>query len=515
MDKWQPKVEPISGEYPPADRPKMERKLTTQSPQGRDSIMKSGLLRDQAFVAGRWQAATSGRTIAVDDPFTGKTIGSVPELDRGEAQAALDGAQTAFADWSRRPAQERGALLRRWHALIMAHRETLAGLITLENGKPLKEARAEVDYGAAFVEYYADDATRALGEIIPPPAPGRELRATREPIGLCVAITPWNFPLAMLTRKLAPALAAGCTMVAKPASQTPLSALALAALAQEAGFPEGVLSVITGKASMIGELVTASPVVRKISFTGSTGVGASLMQASGATIKRLSLELGGNAPLVVFDDADLETAIETAMVAKFRNSGQSCIAANRLYVQAGIHDRFVDALAERIAALRMGDGFEEATDIGPLIDTAAVDKVNEHLDEAVAGGAKLLAGGRGEGRMMPPSLVTGVAQDALLTREETFGPLASVIRFSGYDEVVRLANDTPFGLAAYVCSSDPRTIARATRDIECGMVGINTGLISNAAAPFGGVKQSGLGREGSHHGLEEYLNIKYLCQAGL
>ncbi len=349
----------------------------------------------------------------------------------------------------------------------------------------------------------------------PPPVAGRELRATREPIGVCVAITPWNFPNAMLTRKLAPALAAGCTMIAKPASQTPLSALTLGLLAQQAGIPDGVLNVVTGKASMVGELVTSSEIVRKISFTGSTSIGAWLMQASGGTIKRLGLELGGNAPLVIFDDADLDMAIETAMIAKFRNCGQSCIAANRIYVQAGIHDRFVEALTARIAALKFGDGFDEASDIGPLIDKAAVDKVNEHMDEAMRNGAQLLAARRGEGRMMPPSLLAHVRQDALLTREETFGPLAPVIRFERYDEVVRLANDTPFGLASYLCSSNPQTIARASRDIEAGMVGINTGLISNPAAPFGGVKQSGLGREGSHHGLEEYLNIKYLCQAGL
>lgn len=481
----------------------------------RDAVRASSLFHQQALIGGQWRNAASGKTITVDDPFTGETIGTVPDLDRQEVQGAIDAAETAFKDWSRRPAKERGAFLRRWYELIVDNKETLARLITMENGKPLKEARAEIDYGAGFVEFYADEATRALGEVIPANVPGRELRATREPIGVCVAITPWNFPNAMLTRKLAPALAAGCTMVAKPASQTPLSAITLGALALEAGIPEGVLNVVTGKASMVGELVTSSEVVRKISFTGSTSIGAWLMQASGNTIKRLGLELGGNAPLIIFDDADLDMAIETAMVAKFRNCGQSCIAANRIYVQAGIYDRFVTAFAARIGAMTLGDGFDELTDIGPLIDIAAVDKVNEHLDEAVAGGAVLLAGGRGEGRMMPPSLLAKVRQDALLTREETFGPLAPVIRFESYEEVIRLANDTPFGLASYLCSSDPRTIARASRDIESGMVGINTGLISNAAAPFGGVKQSGLGREGSHHGLEEYLNIKYLCQAGL
>lgn len=494
----------------------MEQDLASQSYKAeRDAVRTSALFREQALIAGQWRGAASGKTISVDDPFTGETIGTVPDLDRQEVQGAIDAAEAAFKDWSRRPAKERGALLRRWHELIMANKEGLARLITLENGKPLREARAEIDYGAAFVEYYADEATRAFGEIIPANVPGRELRATREPIGVCVAITPWNFPNAMLTRKLAPALAAGCTMVAKPASQTPLSAITLGLLAQEAGIPDGVLNVVTGKASMVGELVTSSQVVRKISFTGSTGIGAWLMQASGPTIKRLGLELGGNAPLIVFDDADLEAAIETAMVAKFRNSGQSCIAANRIYVQAGIYDRFVDAFAARIGAMMLGDGFDEATDIGPLIDAAAVEKVNEHLDEALKGGAALRAGGRGDGRLMPPSLLANVAQDALLTREETFGPLAPVIRFGSYEEAIRLANDTPFGLASYICSSDPKTIARASRDIESGMCGINTGLISNAAAPFGGVKQSGLGREGAHQGLEEYLNIKYLCQAGL
>jgi succinate-semialdehyde dehydrogenase/glutarate-semialdehyde dehydrogenase len=332
---------------------------------------------------------------------------------------------------------------------------------------------------------------------------------------VCVAITPWNFPLAMLTRKFAPALAVGCTMVAKPASQTPLSALALAALAEAAGLPPGVFNVVAGKASMIGDLVTRSALVRKISFTGSTEIGAQLMAASAPTIKRLSLELGGNAPLLIFDDADLETAVETAMVAKFRNSGQSCIAANRIYAQGGIHDAFVARFAERVAALKVGDGADPQTDVGPLIDEAAVAKVNEHLDDAVAGGAKRLVGGRGAGRLAPPTLLSGVRPDARLTREETFGPLAAVIRFGSIDEGLKLANDTPFGLAAYLCSTDPATIARASRGIESGMVGINTGLISTAVAPFGGIKLSGLGREGSRHGLDEYLSLKYLCQAGL
>jgi succinate-semialdehyde dehydrogenase/glutarate-semialdehyde dehydrogenase len=482
----------------------------------RGQLARADLLRDQAYVDGAWISAASGLAIEVDDPFTGAVIGRIPSLARDEVQRAVDAAERAFPAWARELPRARGAILRRWFDLVMAHQEDLARLITLENGKPLKEARAEVAYGAAFVEFYADEAGRILGETIPPTVPGRRLLVEREPVGVCAAITPWNFPLAMLTRKVAPAFAAGCTVVAKPASQTPLTALALAVLAEEAGVPKGVLNVVTGKASMIGELLTSSPVVRKISFTGSTGIGAQLMAASAPTIKRLSLELGGNAPLLIFDDADLDTAIETAMVAKFRNSGQSCVAANRIYVQRGIHEAFLDAFARRVAALKLGDGFDESSDIGPLIDAAGVAKVAEHLDDAVAGGASILAGGKSAGgRLQPPTLIRDVAPDALLTREETFGPLAAIILFDTIEQGVALANATPFGLAAYMCSSNPATIARVGRDIESGMVGINTGLISTAVVPFGGVKMSGLGREGSSHGLTEYLNLKYLCHAGL
>lgn len=482
----------------------------------RAGLSRPDLLRDRAFYAGAWHAAASGQDIAVTDPFTGEVVGRVPSLDRQEVQAAIDAARDAFPRWSRTLNRERGALLRRWLELIEAHADDLARLITLENGKPLKEARAEVAYGAGFVEVYAEEAGRILGEVIPANVPGRRLLSEREPVGVCVAITPWNFPMAMLTRKIAPALAAGCTIVCKPASQTPLSALALALLAEEAGLPTGVLGVVTGKAGMIGDLVTRSPVVRKISFTGSTEIGAQLMAASAPTIKRLSLELGGNAPLLVFDDADLDTAVETAMIAKFRNSGQSCIAANRIYVQRGIHDAFLAAFQARVAALKTGDGFAADTDVGPLIDENAVAKVAEHRNQAVAAGAALLVGGDGQGpRLVLPTLLRDVPRDALLTQEETFGPLAGVIAFDSYDEGMSLANDTPFGLAAYLCSDNPRTIARAARDLESGMVGINTGLISTAAAPFGGVKLSGIGREGSAHGLDEYLSFKYVCQAGL
>lgn len=487
------------------------------SPQlERGKLSRPDLIRDKAYVNGQWIAADGGAVIDVDDPFTGEIIGHAPSLTEQQARSAIDAAENAFPAWAKELTRTRGAILRRWFDLVMAHQEDLARLITLENGKPLKEARAEVAYGAGFIEFYAEEAGRMLGEIIPAPVAGRRLMVEPEPIGVCAAITPWNFPLAMLTRKAAPALAAGCTIIAKPASQTPLSAYALAVLAEEAGVPPGVLNVITGKASMIGKLLTSSPIVRKISFTGSTEIGAQLMETSAPLIKRLSLELGGNAPLLIFDDADLETAVETALVAKFRNSGQSCIAANRIYAQKGVCESFLDAFAERVNALAPGDGFDERSDIGPLIDKAGVAKVEEHLDDAVKGGATILAGGKSSGgQLMPPTLVRDVAPDALLTREETFGPLAGVIPFETMEEGVALANNTPFGLAAYLCSENPATIARAGRDIESGMVGINTGLISTAVVPFGGVKMSGLGREGSSHGLAEYLNLKYLCQAGL
>ncbi|UAL12571.1 NAD-dependent succinate-semialdehyde dehydrogenase [Caulobacter segnis] len=490
--------------------------MVTTTEARRTTLARPDLLRSQAYYAGAWRDAASGETIAVTDPFSGETLAQVALVGEGEIQAAIAAAEAAFPRWSRTPHRERGALLRRWLELIERDKEDLARLITLENGKPLKEARAEVAYGAGFIEIYAEMAAGVLGEIIPPNAPGRRLLVEREPIGVCAAITPWNFPMAMLTRKIAPALAAGCVMVCKPASETPLTALALAALAEEAGIPPGVLSVLVSTPALFGDIVTASSAVRKITFTGSTGVGAKLMAASAPTIKRLSLELGGNAPLLIFDDADLDTAVETAMVAKFRNGGQSCIAANRIYVQRGVYEAFLAAFQARIGALKVGDGLDPATDIGPLISGRAVEKVERHLDEALAGGGRLVHGGRGDGSLLsPPTLVADVASDALLTREETFGPLAGVIPFKTYDQAIARANDTPFGLAAYVCSSRPDTIAQAGRDLETGMVGINTGLISTAAAPFGGVKSSGVGREGSHHGLSEYLNYKYLCQAGL
>ena len=481
----------------------------------RGALENADLLLDQALVAGEWISG-EGEPNAVEDPFTGSEFAQVPSLGKAETHKAIDAAEDAFAAWAGTLAADRGKILRRWFDLLVKNRDDIARLITLENGKTFEEAKGEVDYGAGFIEFFAEEATRALGEVIPANKEGRRLLATREPVGVTCAITPWNFPLAMLTRKVGPALAAGCTMVARPASATPLTALAFARLGEEAGVPPGVFSVLTGSSSEIGGVLTASAKVRKLSFTGSTEVGVKLYEQCAGTMKKLGLELGGNAPLLIFDDADLETAVETAATAKFRNGGQSCVAANRIYVQDGIRDRFLDAFARRVAGLKAGDGFDESNDIGPLINNDAVAKVQEHLQQALDGGARCLAGGgKAEGRVVQPTLIADVAHDAQLTCEETFGPLAAVIGFDTVEHGVELANNTPFGLAAYMCSSDPATIAHVGRHLEAGMVGINTGLISTPHAPFGGVKMSGLGREGSHHGLEEYLNVKYLCEAGL
>ena len=481
----------------------------------RGALDEADLLISRNLIDGQWVEGQR-KPIVVDDPYTLEDFAEVPNLGEDEARQTVAAAEAAFPAWAARPAKDRAAILRRWFELLVRHREDLARLITRENGKTFKEALGEVEYGSGFMEFYADEATHALGEIIPAPVSGRRLYAEREPLGVAAAITPWNFPLAMLTRKAGPALAAGCTMVAKPASATPLTALAFARLGVEAGVPAGVFNIVTGSARAIGGVLTASPVVRKLSFTGSTEIGIQLYQACAGTMKRLGLELGGNAPLLVFDDADLETAVETAMIAKFRNGGQSCIAANRIYVQDGIRDRFLAAFGTRIDALRAGDGFDPESDLGPLIDDDGVAKVAEHRDDALERGARVVAGGRdGAGRVFAPALLADVPADARLAREETFGPLAGVIGFATVEDGIRLANATEFGLAAYLCSQDPATIARVSRDLASGMVGINTGLISTPHAPFGGVKMSGLGKEGSHHGLEEYLNVKYLCHAGL
>ena len=483
--------------------------------QERGKLDQPDLLVSKAYVGGQWIAG-DGQPVEVDDPYTLEPIGEVPGLGKQAAGEAIEAADEAFPRWAAQPAKDRGAILRKWFELIEAHGEDLARIMVRENGKTLADARAEVAYANGFMQFFAEEATRALGEVIPPGEPGRRLMATREPVGVCGLITPWNFPLAMLTRKLGPALAAGCTVVAKPASATPLTALAFAKLGEEAGLPKGVFNVVTGSAREIGEALTSSSTVRKLSFTGSTEVGVKLYEACAATMKRISLELGGNAPMIVFDDADLDVAVEAARVAKFRNSGQTCIAANRYYVQNGIRERFLDAFGKVVAKTRAGDGFDESSDIGPMIDDDGKAKVLEHRDQALKAGARVIAGGgEGDGRMVCPTLLGDVPPDALLTREETFGPLAGVVGFDTVEEAIRLANDTPFGLAAYFCSQDPQTIARVGRALESGIVGINTGLVSTPYAPFGGVKMSGIGREGSHHGIDEYLSVKYLCEANL
>ncbi len=472
------------------------------------------LLRSDCYIDGRWEAADDGRTLAVIDPASGVAIADVPLMTAAETGRAIEAAAVALPAWQAKTAKERAALLRRWFDLIVENTEDLAQLMTAECGKPIVEARGEVAYGASFVEWFAEEGKRAYGESIPSPAADRRLLTIRQPIGVCAAITPWNFPLAMITRKVAPALAAGCTVVVKPAEQTPLTALALARLAHDAELPAGVFNVLTGDPQTIGATLTASPLVRKLSFTGSTEVGRLLMAQSAPTIKKLSLELGGNAPFIVFDDADVDAAVEGALVAKYRNTGQTCVCANRLLVQDGVYDAFVAKLARRVQSLRVGPGSDEGVTQGPLIDEAALSKVEAHIEDALRKGARVVTGGsrhqRG-GTFFEPTVLADVTSEMRVAREETFGPLAPVFRFADEEEALRMANDTEFGLAAYFYSRDVARCLRVGEALEYGMIGINTGLISNEVAPFGGVKQSGLGREGSKHGLDEYLEIKYLC----
>lgn len=476
----------------------------------------SSLLREQCLVAGEWISAD--QTIAVTNPATGALIAHVPRLDAAAARRAIEAAEAVWPQWRRRTAHDRSAILARWHALILQNQEDLARIMTAEQGKPLAEARGEIGYAASFIQWFGEEAKRVYGETIPSPVASQRIVVVREPVGVCAAITPWNFPAAMITRKAGPALAAGCTMVVKPASQTPLTALALAVLAERAGVPAGVLSVLTGSAGDIGTELATNPVVRKLSFTGSTEVGRLLMQQTAATVKKVSMELGGNAPFIVFEDADLDAAVEGALVAKFRNAGQTCVCANRLYVHERVYDAFAQKLAEALRALKVGPGDEEGVRIGPLIDDAAVRKVEEHLADAVAKGAQVLSGGRRHplgGSFFEPTVLTGVTQAMTVAREETFGPLAPLFRFRGEAEVVRMANDTEFGLASYFYARDLGRVWRVAEQLEYGMVGVNTGLISNEVAPFGGVKQSGLGREGSRHGIEDYLVVKYINMAGI
>jgi succinate-semialdehyde dehydrogenase/glutarate-semialdehyde dehydrogenase len=477
-------------------------------------LKDASLFRQQAYVDGAWIDADSGATVKVDNPATGETLGTIPKLGRAETKRAIDAANRALPGWRALTAKERSAKLRRWYELMIENQDDLGRLMTLEQGKPLAEAKGEIAYAASFIEWFAEEAKRIYGDTIPGHQADKRILVIKQPIGVTAAITPWNFPTAMITRKAGPALAAGCTMVIKPASQTPYSALALVELAERAGIPKGVLSVVTGSAAEIGAELTESPIVRKISFTGSTEIGAKLMEQSAPTIKKLSLELGGNAPFIVFDDADLDKAVEGAIASKYRNAGQTCVCVNRLYIQDGVYDAFAEKFKAAVAKLKVGNGLEEGVTIGPLIDAKAAAKVKEHIDDAVSQGARVIAGGKAHangGSYFEPTILADVPRSAKVSKEETFGPLAPLFRFKDEAEVIELANDTEFGLASYFYARDLSRVFRVAEALEYGMVGINTGLISNEVAPFGGVKASGLGREGSKYGIEDYLEIKYLC----
>ena len=482
------------------------------------SLQDQDLFRSQAYIGGHWCDADNGATLKVNNPATGEVLGTVPMMGAAETRRAIEAAKNAFTEWSRKTAKERSVLLRRWHDLMLANIDDLGKLMTAEQGKPLTEAKGEVAYAASFIEWFAEEAKRVYGDTIPSPWNDRRLVVVKQPIGVCAAMTPWNFPAAMITRKAGPALASGCTMVAKPASATPYSALALAALAERAGIPAGVFNVLTGSSKAIGGELTSNPDVRKVTFTGSTEVGRELMKQSADTIKKLSLELGGNAPFIVFDDADLDAAVEGAIISKYRNAGQTCVCANRLYVQAGVYDAFAEKLVAAVKKLKVGNGFESGVLQGPLIDEAAVEKVEEHIEDAVSHGAHVLLGGKRHSlgqTFFEPTVLGDVTPKMKVAREETFGPVAPLFRFETDEQAIEMANDTEFGLASYFYSRDIARIWRAAEGLESGMVGINTGLISNEVAPFGGVKQSGLGREGSHYGIEEFVEIKYLCFGGL
>jgi succinate-semialdehyde dehydrogenase / glutarate-semialdehyde dehydrogenase len=475
-------------------------------------LKDSELFVTRCLIGGAWVQADDGASMVVNNPATGLPVGSVPRMGAAETASAVAAAQRAFPAWAALPAKRRGELLRRWFELMMAAQDDLALIMTTEQGKPLVEARGEIGYGASFIEWFAEEARRSYGDVIPAPQADKRIVVLRQPIGVCAAITPWNFPNAMLARKLGPALAAGCTMVVKPASQTPFSALAMAVLAERAGIPAGVINIVTGGAAAIAGELCANPVVRKLSFTGSTEIGRQLMRQCADTVKKMSLELGGNAPFIVFDDANLDAAVDGALIAKFRNNGQTCVCANRIFVHAAVYDDFAERLRRRVAALNVGNGLEEGVQIGPLIDQKAVEKVEQHIADAKAGGARVLVGGeRMGGNYFSPAVLVDVRPDALLASEETFGPLAALIRFHSDEEVLRMANDTEFGLASYFYTSDLKRSWSIAERLEFGMVGVNTGLISTAEAPFGGVKQSGLGREGSKYGMDDYTELKYIC----
>ena len=482
------------------------------------ALKDPSLLRQQCYIDGRWAAADSSATHEIANPATGQKIGTVPVMGASEARRAIEAADKAWPAWRAKTARERSVILRKWSELQLAHADDLALILTSEQGKPLAESKGEITIGAGYTEWFAEEAKRLYGDVIPTIANDRRLLAIKQPVGVCAAITPWNFPSSMITRKVSPALAAGCTVVIKPAEATPFSALALAELAHRAGFPPGVLNVVTGRASAIGGEMTSNPIVRKLSFTGSTEIGRLLMKQVAPTIKKLSLELGGNAPFIVFDDADLDAAAEGAIISKYRNTGQTCVCANRLFVQDKVYDAFAAKLAEKVRALKVGPGTEPGVVQGPLINADALAKVEEHVADATANGAKVLVGGKRHalGRTFyEPTVLVQVTPEMKIFREETFGPVAPLFRFSSDAEVVELANRTEFGLASYFYSRDVGRIWRVAEDLEYGMVGVNTGLITTEVAPFGGVKQSGLGREGSKYGIEEYVEVKYVCIGGV
>jgi succinate-semialdehyde dehydrogenase / glutarate-semialdehyde dehydrogenase len=478
------------------------------------TLKDPSLLKQLCYLNGHWSAADSGAVIDVTNPANGEKIGTIPRMGTDETRRAIEAANTALPAWRARTAKERSVILRRWFELMMANQEDLAIIMTAEQGKPLAESKGEIAYAAAFIEWFAEEGKRVYGDTIPGHAADKRIVVIKEPVGVCAAITPWNFPAAMITRKAGPALAAGCTMVVKPATATPLSALALAELGERAGIPAGVFSVITGSAGAIGNEMTANPIVRKLTFTGSTEIGKQLMARCANTVKKVSLELGGNAPFIVFDDADLDAAVEGAVASKYRNTGQTCVCTNRLIVQDRVYDAFVEKLTAAVAKMRIGNGLEGEFQQGPLIDMAAVEKVEEHIADAVGKGARIALGGKRHalgGSFFEPTIITGVTPEMLVAREETFGPLAPVFRFNEDAEAIRMANDTEFGLASYFYSRDISRVWRVAEALEYGMVGINTGLISTEVAPFGGMKESGIGREGSRYGIEEFIEVKYLC----
>ena len=476
------------------------------------------LLRQQCYIDGQWLDARAGGSKPVTNPANGAVLGTVPFMGADETRAAIEAAAAAFPAWAARTAKDRATLLRRWYDLMLANADDLATLMTAEQGKPLAEARGEITYAASFIEWFAEEAKRVYGDVIPGHQPDKRIFVLRQPVGVVAAITPWNFPSAMITRKAGPALAAGCTFVCKPAMQTPYSALAMAELAHRAGIPPGVFSVVTGSAAAIGGEMTSNPIVRKVTFTGSTEIGKKLMVQCAGTLKKLSLELGGNAPFIVFDDADLDLAVQGAIASKYRNTGQTCVCANRLLVQEGVYDAFVAKLIEAVRKLRIGDGLQGATEQGPLIDAKAVAKVEEHVADALAKGGKVVLGGKRHalgGTFFEPTIITGVQPSMMVAREETFGPVAPIFSFKDEKEAVRMANDTEFGLASYFYTRDLARSLRVAEALEYGIVGLNTGIISTEVAPFGGVKESGFGREGSKYGILDYTELKYLCIGGI